>query len=116
MFAVRRDTPEVEASLDQLGGVGYPFAAGDRDRAYDFMPSFAPVVAGGYAWVVFVSRRSFGNELTGAPDTVKQLWISAIDLDAPGGTDPSHPAFWLPAQNPSTNTINQGPKWAMSPQ
>ncbi len=115
LFAVRPDTPGVEASLDQLGGVAYPFAAGDRDRAYDFMPSFAPIVAGGYAWVAFVSRRSYGNEITGAPSSVKQLWISAIDLDAPGGTDPSHPAFWLPGQNPSPNTINQGPKWALSP-
>lgn len=115
MFAVRSDTPGVEVSLDQLGGVAYPFAAGDRDRGYDFMPSFAPVVAGGYAWVAFVSRRTYGNELIGAPSSIKQLWIAAIDLDAPAGTDPSHPAFWLPGQNPSPNEINQGPKWAMSP-
>jgi hypothetical protein len=26
------------------------------------------------------------------------LWVAAIDLDAAPGTDPSHPAFYLPAQ------------------
>jgi hypothetical protein len=26
------------------------------------------------------------------------LWVAAIDLSAPPGTDPSHPAFYLPAQ------------------
>ena len=28
----------------------------------------------------------------------KKLWVAAIDLNAPAGTDPSHPAFYLPAQ------------------
>ena len=27
-----------------------------------------------------------------------KLWVAAIDLNAPAGTDPSHPAFYLPAQ------------------
>ena len=30
--------------------------------------------------------------------TPKKLWVAAIDLNAPPGTDPSHPAFYLPAQ------------------
>jgi hypothetical protein len=30
--------------------------------------------------------------------TPKKLWVAAIDLNAPAGTDPSHPAFYLPAQ------------------
>ena len=29
---------------------------------------------------------------------VKKLWVAAIDLNAPPGTDPSHPAFYLPGQ------------------
>jgi hypothetical protein len=61
--------------------------------------------------VVFTSRRLYGNiatidpywsdpryfDLTVSP-TPKKLWVAAIDLNAPGGTDPSHPAFYLPAQ------------------
>ena len=30
--------------------------------------------------------------------TTKKLWVAAIDLNAPAGSDPSHPAFYLPAQ------------------
>jgi hypothetical protein len=29
---------------------------------------------------------------------VKKIWVAAIDLNAPAGTDSSHPAFYLPAQ------------------
>ena len=30
--------------------------------------------------------------------TTKKLWVAAVDLNAPPGTDPSHPAFYLPGQ------------------
>jgi hypothetical protein len=30
--------------------------------------------------------------------TTKKLWVAPIDLGAAPGTDPSHPAFYLPAQ------------------
>ena len=30
--------------------------------------------------------------------TTKKLWVAAIDLNAPPGVDPRHPAFYLPAQ------------------
>jgi hypothetical protein len=30
--------------------------------------------------------------------TTKKLWVAAIDLGAAPGTDASHPAFYLPAQ------------------
>ena len=29
---------------------------------------------------------------------MKKLWVAAINLNAPPGTDPSGPAFYLPAQ------------------
>ncbi len=124
LYAAWSDTPGTEVPLDQLGGAIYPFAAGDRDRALDYDASFAPISAGGYDWVVFVSRRTYGNILTGAPflgqdvGGVKQLWIAAIDPDAAPGTDPSHAAFWLPGQmfSPTDPTvINQRPRWALSP-
>jgi hypothetical protein len=30
--------------------------------------------------------------------TPKKLWVAAVDLNAAPGSDPSHPAFYLPAQ------------------
>jgi hypothetical protein len=61
--------------------------------------------------VVFTSRRIYGDVATIDPTlsdpanypwktqaTCKKLWVAAIDLNAPPGTDPSHPAFYLPAQ------------------
>ncbi len=83
------------------------------DTTLDYEPAVLPVVAGGYAWVVFTSRRMYGNQLTAVPwrswppsydttdlaqATTKKLWVAAIDLNAKPGTDPSHPAFYLPAQ------------------
>ncbi len=77
----------------------------------NFEPTVNPVPSGGYAWVVFTSRRLYGNVATVPPyfsdprfhdisktPTTKKLWVAAIDLNAPPGTDPSHPAFYLPAQ------------------
>jgi hypothetical protein len=83
----------------------------DADTALNFEPTVAPVASGGYAWVLFTSRRLYGNVATIDPFssdprsydyanevTTKKLWVAAIDLDAAPGTDPSHPAFYLPAQ------------------
>jgi hypothetical protein len=81
------------------------------DTTLNYEPTVNPVPSGGYAWVVFTSRRLYGNvatinpywsdprnhDLTTSP-TPKKLWVAAIDLNAPPGTDPSHPAFYLPAQ------------------
>jgi hypothetical protein len=87
--------------------------AGLDDTTLDYEPTVLPVVAGGYAWVVFTSRRMYGSELQSTPwqswppdydttdlakATVKKLWVAAIDLSAPAGSDVSHPAFYLPAQ------------------
>jgi hypothetical protein len=92
---------------DGLSEVGWD------DTTLNYEPTVLPVVVGGYAWVVFTSRRDYGNQLTEVPylswppsyDTTslaqaptKKLWVAAIDLNAPPGTDPSHPAFYLPAQ------------------
>ncbi len=100
--------------LDKLNGLGYvPTGpnAHDNDTVVNYEPTVNPVPSGGYAWVVFTSRRLYGNvatinpwhsdprytDLTQTP-TPKKLWVAAIDLHAPTGTDPSHPAFYLPAQ------------------
>ena len=102
------------ARLDTLNGKGYlptgPNNHGD-DTTLQYEPTVNPVVSGGYAWVVFTSRRMYGNVATidpywsypaqhdlSAMVTTKKLWVAAIDLNAKPGTDPSHPAFYLPGQ------------------
>jgi hypothetical protein len=105
------------ARLDNLNGKGYlpahPSYGGSNgdDSTLNYEPTVNPVPSGGYAWVVFTSRRLYGNVATINPfwsdprfedlsstPTTKKLWVAAIDLNAPAGTDPSHPAFYLPAQ------------------
>jgi hypothetical protein len=111
------------APLNNLNGVGYvpagPAGSGhEDDTTLNYEPTVNPLVSGGYAWVVFTSRRMYGNVATinptysdprsyplltnpdgGAPwITPKKLWVAAIDLSADAGTDPSHPAFYLPGQ------------------
>jgi hypothetical protein len=93
------------------------------DTVVNYEPTMAPVVSGGYAWVVFTSRRLYGDVATNNPwvsdprnydatkyanTTCKKLWVAAVDIGAikngmfvegvPPGTDPSHPAFYLPGQ------------------
>jgi len=83
------------------------------DSQLNFEPTVNPVASGGYIWVIFTSRRLYGNVATTDPyqsdprmydatvvanATCKKLWVAAIDLNAKPGTDPSHPAFYLPAQ------------------
>ncbi len=107
--------------LDALNGYGpngasyLPTGANDHtdDTKLNYEPTVNPAPSGGYAWVVFTSRRLYGNTATLDPFTsdprtydyrdpaqvtTKKLWVAAVDLHAPAGTDPSHPAFYLPAQ------------------
>jgi hypothetical protein len=95
-------TPNQETRLAKVDGDGYPFAAGARDLSYNYEPNFAPVAAGGYFWVVFTSRRTYGNILTGDKTVVKQLWLAAIDQSPQSGQDPSHAAFHLTGQDQQT--------------
>jgi hypothetical protein len=90
----------------------------ETDELLNYEPTIAPIASGGYAWMVFTSRRLYGNvatidpwhsdprdhDLTETP-TTKKLWVAAIDLDVDTpelsvevGEDPSHPAFYLPGQ------------------
>jgi hypothetical protein len=81
------------------------------DYAVNYLPSFAPTDVGGKSWVVFTSRRMYGNVAyedgwdpepgyaCGSGKTpTKKLWIAAVDSTVTPGTDPSHPAFYLPGQ------------------
>lgn len=118
--------------LDMLNGVGYlpkleaPIGmtcTGDNvqvggidadhgdDVNLNYEPTVNPIASGGYAWVVFTSRRMYGSVAVIPPFcsdprgvdlvqniTTKKLWVAAIDLNAQPGADSSHPAFYLPGQ------------------
>jgi hypothetical protein len=64
-----------------------------------------------FYWVVFTSRRQFGNIATQDPwwsdprhhdlsksVSTKKLWVAAVSANPTAGTDPSYPAFYLPGQ------------------
>ena len=91
-----------------VGGIGNDHST-DVDLNYE--PTVNPIASGGYVWVVFTSRRMYGNLATIPPFcsdprgvdlvkniTTKKLWVAAIDVSGKPGSDASHPAFYLPAQ------------------
>ncbi len=115
-----------------LGNLSSGVAAIDLHRNYE--PTLNPVPGGGYFWVVFVSMRQYGNLLTNTIDATqeectdpsrnspyyqyagvrsKQLWVAAIDGNPQPGKDPSHPAFWLPGQDITSQ--NMRGNWALDP-
>lgn len=111
LFLASSEQPGLEVRLGNANGDAYPFAAGDRDRTWNYEPTFAPRSSGGYTWVVFTSRRTYGNRLLGTKDECKQLWMMAIDENPTPGVDPSHPAFWMPGQD--VGTLNMRGFWAL---
>jgi len=90
----------------------------------NYEPNVLPIAVGGYYWVLFTSRRAYGNTIgpegtvktisptsnpiapgahdpwgdASAPSWRKKIWIAAIDINHDSETDPSHPAFVLPGQ------------------
>jgi hypothetical protein len=123
--------------LDKANGLGYlpqnprPTAPNNYDQhtsdaTLNFESTVNPVASGGYAWIVFTSRRMYGNVATineywsdprfhdiSKTPTTKKLWVAAIDLNAAPGTDPSHPAFYLPGQELLAG--NSRAFWAVDP-
>jgi hypothetical protein len=105
---IARDGATADARrLDALNGIGpggTPYlpksAAHPNDDVLNYMPTVNPVASGGYYWVVFTSRRQYGNLITDDPYTghTKKLWVAAIDINGTPAADPSHPAFYLPGQ------------------
>jgi hypothetical protein len=102
-----------DAAGHQVGGNAGAGFDGDHSDDVDlnYEPTVNPVASGGYAWVVFTSRRMYGSVASIPPFcsdprgvdlisniTPKKLWVAAIDLTQAPGTDSSHPAFYLPAQ------------------
>jgi hypothetical protein len=115
--------------LDRLNGLGYvPRGPNNhqQDEQLAFEPSISPVASGGYVWIVFMSRRQYGNTATIDPwwsdprdhnirdnVTPKKIWMAAIDLNPQPGKDPSHPAFYIPGQE--LYGSNSRPFFALEP-
>jgi hypothetical protein len=108
------------------GGCGqtYSLSGTVAEDQLNYMPTVAPQDAGGYYWVVFTSRRLYGNIAVNTPweyeecvtlstPPAKKLWIAAIDKNWTPGTDPSHPAFYLPGQELTAG--NMRGFWSKSP-
>ncbi len=111
LYAVEIATKQV-VNLKSLNGDGYmPQGARDEDKNYE--PTSAPIASGGYFWVMFTSRRTYGNKLPGTPDQTKRLWVAAVDINAPTGVDFSHPAFYIAGQE--LNSGNSRGFWALDP-
>lgn len=96
------------------------------DYRTNYLPSFAPTTVDGESWLLFTSRRMYGNIATENPwdaqpqyfctsgkTPSKKLWIAAIDDNFSPGTDPSHPAFYLPGQELAAG--NSDPSWVSTP-
>ena len=105
-------------ALDAANGKGVLPA----DSAHlNYAPTVNPIAEGGYVWVVFTSPRDYGNRMVspqGLPPrdatyaNHKQLWVAAVDATL-GTVDPSHPAFWLPGQDPAG--ANMFGYWTLAP-
>ncbi len=82
----------------------------------DFQPNFSPFQGGGYYWLSFLSRRPYGNTLTGNRGTAiqpGQIWVMAIHVQPDGSVDPSEVAYWLPGQDPDHRAVSAF--WAPRP-
>lgn len=101
---------------DETGASYLPYGEGEESNL-DYEPTVLPIAVGGYYWVVFTSRRAYGNTIAPngtvaggndkwggifngveTPSVRKKLWVAAIDIDYAGKEDPSHPAFYLGEQ------------------
>ncbi len=107
----------------QVGGIDNTHA---DDVHLNYEPTVNPVASGGYAWVVFTSRRLYGSVAEIPPFcsdprgvdlvqniTTKKLWVAAVDINGVPGTDESHPAFYLPGQELLAG--NSRGFWALDP-
>lgn len=104
---------------DENGTLTLPLGEKGEGRM-NYEPNVLPVAVGGYYWVIFDSRRTYGNKIApdgqlkgdndpwgsdSFPSVRKKLWIAAIDVDHMDADDPSHPAFYLPGQEEESGNM-----------
>jgi hypothetical protein len=120
-------TAAAPVRLDALNGVvnGGSYLPGNtqhpNDTLLNYEPTVNPIASGGYYWVVFTSRRMYGNIAAGDPygtgdgtyPIPKKLWVAALDIGGAAGKDISHPAFYLPGQE--LNAGNMRGFWVVNP-
>jgi len=85
--------------VDPVTGALTPLSRGAPDGLSGH-PAFTPFIEGGKYWIVFHSVRPYGHL-----GDRKQIWAMAVDASPSPGADPSHPAFWVPGQDPETTNI-----------
>ncbi|HEX4336489.1 MAG TPA: hypothetical protein VH062_11285 [Polyangiaceae bacterium] len=97
----------LDAANGYANGMSYLPAGEMRDNNLEFFPTVSPISGGGFAWVLFTSRRTYGNLWTPGIDdpTSKKIWVTAVNIGLPAGTDPSAPAFLLPGQEIGSGNI-----------
>ncbi len=110
IFAVDTVTKQI-IFLAELNGDGY-MPQGPRDENKNYEPTIAPIASGGYFWIMFTSRRTYGNKLTGSEYETKRLWVSAVDVNM-ASTDATHPAFYIAGQELTSG--NSRGFWALDP-
>ena len=107
--------PNIDLWIKRVGDASPPVRLDKANRGSmqgNSWPKWSPHDRRGKVWLAFSSLRDYGHLLRqGSRQTpLPQIWVTAIDLDAPVGQDPSSPAFWLPYQ--SLNSGNHIPYWA----
>jgi hypothetical protein len=135
---------ELDGTVKKLNALNGRDAAGTSalpygetaDNNLNYEPNVMPLPVGGYFWVVFTSRRAYGNTWAKGraktadqnddptfdpwgsnafPSPRKKLWVAAIDLNHADAAnlDPSHAAFYLPGQE--TESANMRAFAALAP-
>jgi hypothetical protein len=108
--AIYLTTPEPGATPVRLANLSV-----GNDAWY---PSFTPFVTpgadpGDVYWLLFYSRRDYGNALAGTRGARRrQIWVAAVSTQ-PGGGDPSSVPYWLPGQDVAQE--NASAFWAPRP-
>lgn len=98
------------------GGTPTRLTRASADEAEDdaYFPNFSPFVQGGHYWLVYFSRRAYGNAQAGTRGTGRrQLWVTAISTTAAAGADPSNVPYWLPGQDVASDNVSGF--WAPQP-
>ncbi|MFO0627262.1 MAG: hypothetical protein U0325_16755 [Polyangiales bacterium] len=112
----RRRVPGAVYLMNPAGGTplrmtNATFDGVDHDA---YFPNFSPFVQGGFYWVVFFSRRDYGNAIAGTRGSGRrQLWVSAVTTNPQPGTDPSSVPYWLPGQDVRSDNVSGF--WAPQP-
>ena len=89
-------------------------ASADEREDDAYFPNFSPFVQGGYYWLVYFSRRDYGNAQAGTRGSGRrQLWVTAISTSVVPGTDPSGVSYWLPGQDVGSDNLSGF--WAPQP-